>query len=215
MTMNRLIHGAVRRDFERLVSALGAVADGDTGRVKDLERAFGNLRNELTRHHQEEDRWIWPMLANVGVEPDLLAAMESEHQSMSAALAETRVVMDALAASGSATDARVARESVIRTQSVVERHLTHEEVELEPVLIPHFRSPEWKAVEKKLSRQPPRVAGSFFAWLTDGMSDPDRAFLRSTVPAPAISILKVVFGRRYNKDIAPVWRATSSQPGRS
>lgn len=215
MTMNRLIHGAVRRDLERLQSALGAVAEGDTGRAQDLARAFGNLRKELTRHHQEEDRWIWPMLANVGVEPALLEAMESEHQSMSAGLAETGGAMDAFAASGSATDATAARESVVRTQRVVERHLTHEEDELEPLLTPHLKSPEWKEVEKKLSRQPPLVAGSFFAWLTDGMSDSDLAFLRSKVPAPITTILARVFGRRYNKDIAPVWKATSSPPSRS
>ncbi len=97
---------------------------------------------------------------------------------------------------------------------MVEQHLSHEENDLEPALFPHLESPEWKAVEKKLSRQPPKVAGGFFAWLTDGMSDDGRAFLRSTVPRPVVFILKKGFGRRYDKEIAPVWRATtSSQPG--
>ena len=210
MTMNRLIHGAVRRDVDRLVVALGEVAANDVGRARDLERAFGNLRNELTHHHEGEDRWIWPMLAQVGVDPVLLATMESEHQSMSAALAETSAAMATFAVSGSATEAAAARESVVRTQIVVEQHLRHEEEDLEPVLVPHFESPEWKEVEKKLSRQPPRVAGPFFAWLTDGMSEKDRTFLRSAVPAPVVSIMKNVFGRRYNKDIAPVWQAKTS-----
>jgi len=58
--------------------------------------------------------------------------------------------------------------------------------------------------------KPPRVAGPFFAWLTDGMSEKDRTFLRSTVPAPVVSIMKNVFGRRYNKDIAPVWQGKTS-----
>ena len=89
MTMNRLIHDAVRRDLDRLTSALGSVADGDSDRARDLDRAFANLRNELTHHHEGEDRWIWPMLANAGIDADLLAAMESEHQAMSEALAET------------------------------------------------------------------------------------------------------------------------------
>jgi hemerythrin-like domain-containing protein len=207
LTMNRVIHDAVRRDLERLVLALEGVPDGDSARARDLERAFANLRNELTHHHEGEDRWIWPMLAKVGVDPDLLATMESEHHSMSEALAETGAAMKDFAASGSATDATAARESVVRAQSVVEQHLTHEEEDLEPVLIPHFESAEWKEVEKLLSRQPPSVAGPFFAWVTDGISDQDRTFLRSTVPTPVTFVLGRVFGRRYYRDIAPVWQA--------
>lgn len=207
--MNRLIHDAVRRDFARLVRALDEIGEGDRDRAQDLGRAYENLRNELTHHHQGEDRWIWPMLADVGVEPGLLEAMESEHQSMSAALVETSAAMDAFAVSASVSDAAAARESVVHTQSVVERHLTHEEEELEPVLIPHIDSPEWKEVEKKLSRQPPSVAGPFFAWLTDGMTGEGRTFLRSTVPAPVTLVLSRVFGRRYNRDIAPVWQRTA------
>lgn len=206
MTMNRLIHAAVRRDLDRLDSALADVADGDATRAKDLQRAFSNLRTELTRHHESEDRWIWPMLAGVGVDRDLLATMESEHHSMSTALAETAAAMESFAATGSAPDAAAARDSVARTRGVVEQHLTHEEEELEPVLIPHFESAEWKEVEKKLSRQPPFVAGAFFAWVTDGMSDEGRTFLRSTVPPPVTFILSRVFGRRYRRSIAPVWQ---------
>lgn len=206
MTMNRLIHAAVRRDFERLSSALERVDDGDRARAADLERAFANLRQELTQHHVGEDTYIWPMLAKSGVDADLLATMESEHQAMSQALAETSTAMTALARSGSAADAAAARTSVVTTQSVVERHLAHEETDVEPLIVARVETPEWKAVEKKLSRQPPSVAGPFFAWLTDGMTDENRAFLKKTVPAPVVAVLGKVFGRRYNREVAPVWR---------
>jgi hemerythrin-like domain-containing protein len=207
MTMNQLVHAAVRRDLDRLSSALGQLKDGDRSRAQALERAYTNLRRELTHHHEGEDTHIWPMLATVGVDRDLLDAMESEHHAMADALAETAVAMGAVAGSGSAADAAAARASVVRTQEVVERHFTHEEQELEPRLQPHLESAEWKAVERKLSRQPPGVAGRFFAWLTDGMSDDGRAFLRTTVPAPVVRVLAKTFGRSYYRDVAPVWRS--------
>ncbi|NEK58721.1 hemerythrin domain-containing protein [Geodermatophilus sabuli] len=207
MTMNRVIHAAVRRDLDRLDAALGQVADGDRTRARDLERAFANLRRELTHHHEGEDTHIWPMAATVGIDRGLLEAMESEHSAMADALAETAGAMTAFAASGSAADAATARASVVRTRAVVERHLSHEETELEPELSRHFETPAWKAVEKKLSRQPPGVAGRFFAWVTDGMSDEHRAFLRRTVPSPVVTVLARTFGRRYYKDVAPTWRA--------
>ena len=208
MTMNRLIHEAVRRDLQRLTTGLDDLAEGDRARAQDLERAYANLRGELTRHHEGEDTHIWPMLAGAGVDPDLLTTMEREHSAMSEALADTAVAMSALARSGSAADAAAARASLARTREVVEGHLTHEENDLEPQLTPLLETPEWKAVEKKLRREPPGVAGRFFAWLTDGMTDRGRAYLKATVPTPVVTVLGRVFGRRYNREIAPVWQAT-------
>jgi hemerythrin-like domain-containing protein len=206
LTMNRLIHAAVRRDLHRLSASLDTFRDGDKARAHDLDRAFVNLRRELTQHHEGEDTHIWPMLANAGVDGGLLSDMESEHHAMAEALSETGAAMTSFALSGSGADAASARASVVRTQAVVERHLSHEENELEPQLHPLTETPAWKAVEKKLSRQPPSVAGPFFAWLTDGMSDQHRAFLRTLIPGPVVTLLAKVFGRRYNRDIAPVWR---------
>ena len=207
MTMNRVIHGAVRRDLGRLSTALDGLRDGDRDRAQALDRAFANLRRELTQHHQGEDRHVFPMLTSLGVEPALIATMESEHSAMSDALVDTSAAMGALARSASAADAAAARASVVRTRAVVDQHLTHEEEELEPQLTPHLQSPEWKAVEKKLSRQPPGVAGRFFAWVTDGMSDEHRAYLKATVPTPVVVVLSRTFGRRYYRDVAPVWEA--------
>lgn len=206
LTMNRLIHAAVRRDLDRLFASLQTFPDGDTARARDLDRAYVNLRRELTHHHQGEDTHIWPMLAGAGVDPRLLQEMESEHAEMAEALSETGAAMTRLATTGSGVAAATARESVVRTRGVVERHLAHEEQELEPQLHPLLETPEWKAVEKKLSQQRPSVAGPFFAWVTDGMSQDHRAFLRTLIPAPVVTVLVTLFGRRYNRDIAPIWR---------
>src|SRR5689334_11506439 len=127
MTMNRVIHGAVRRDLARLDAALARFHEGDRARAAELERAFSFLRDELTRHHEGEDRHVWPMLGKQGVAADLLTTMESEHAAMAAALAETDEAMHRFAASASAADADAARASVARTREVTERHLEHEE----------------------------------------------------------------------------------------
>jgi hemerythrin-like domain-containing protein len=206
LTMNQVIHAAVRRDLDRLSAALATLKDGDTPRAQALERAYSNLHTELTHHHEGEDTHVFPMLGTIGVDKELLDAMEAEHHAMAEALAETAGAMSTVARSGSVADAAAAQASVVRTREVVERHLQHEENELEPQLAPHLESPEWKAVEKKLSRQPPGVAGRFFAWLTDGMSDEHRAFLKKTVPSPVVTVLAKTFGRRYYRDVAPVWK---------
>jgi Hemerythrin HHE cation binding domain len=210
VTMNALIHRAVRRDLGRLAAALDPWRDGDRARARDLERAFANLRRELTHHHEGEDAHVWPYLAGTGVGAELLGEMESEHAAMATALAETGTALGTLAGTGATADAAAARASVARTRAVVDAHLDHEEAELEPLLHGHEGTAEWKAVTAKLRHRSPGDAGSFFAWLTDGISGADRAALRATVPAPVVVVLSRVFGRRYTRQIAPVWRGQAA-----
>jgi hypothetical protein len=47
--------------------------------------------------------------------------------------------MTVLALTGSAADAKTARDSVAGTQAVVDQHLTHEESEFEPLLRPYLK----------------------------------------------------------------------------
>jgi hemerythrin-like domain-containing protein len=212
MTMNRLIHQAVRRDLTRLESALADAPDGDAARARQLDRAYANLHRELTRHHEGEDRYVFPYLAQVGLPADLLTAMDDEHHAMADAIGHTRGAMTAYAASGSATDAESARASVARTRVVVDRHLDHEEVDVEPLLEPHLGTEGWKTVEKNLRRASPVVIGRFFAWLQDGMTEDGRSYLRSTIPPPVTTVFSKVAGRGYHRDIASTWR-TGAAPG--
>jgi iron-sulfur cluster repair protein YtfE (RIC family) len=97
MSMNRVIHHAVRRDLARLEAALASAPDGDVTRAVRLDRAYDNLHRELTRHHEGEDAFVFPFLAEVGLPSDLLAAMDHEHHDMADALGQTRAAMAAYA----------------------------------------------------------------------------------------------------------------------
>ena len=44
-------------------------------------------------------------------------------------------------------------------------------------------------------------------WLTDAMTADHRAFLRTLVPMPVVVLLAKLFGRRYYREVAAVWRA--------
>jgi hemerythrin-like domain-containing protein len=205
MTMNRVIHAAVRRDLARLELALESAPDGDRARAAQLQRAYANLFDELKHHHEAEDRWVFPMMSKLVDDQALLAEMDAEHHAMAEALAETAGAMQRFATSGSAHDAARARESVIRTQAVVGNHLDHEENEFEPLVDPHLESAEWKEVEKKLRSQPLGQVGRFMAWLQDGMEPETRRYLRSAIPPPVLFLLGRVVGRSYHREIAPVW----------
>ncbi len=207
MTMNRVIHAAVRRDLDRLASALGAARDGDRARARQLHAAFVNLHDQLKHHHEGEDTHVFPFLARVEGATELVEVMETKHEAMADALADARTAVDTYAMTASAADAQAARAAVVSANGVVERHLDHEENELEPLMLPHLETPEWKAVEKRL--RPPSLtqSGRFMAWVQDGMAERERTYLRSTIPVPVTFLLSRLAGRSYHRDVAPAWQA--------
>lgn len=206
MTMNRVIHAAVRRDLGRLESALATAADGDRARARQLQAAYANLHDQLKHHHEGEDTHVFPFLARVGGATELVGVMETEHQAMADALAGARTAMDTYASTGSAGDAHAARDAVVRANDVVERHLHHEENDLEPLMLPHLETLEWRAVEKQLRPASLAESGRFMAWVQDGMRDEERAYLRSRIPAPVTFLLSRLAGRSYYRDVAPAWQ---------
>jgi hemerythrin-like domain-containing protein len=207
LTMNQVIHGAVRRDLGRLATALETAPDGDVARAGDLHRAYAHLHGQLKHHHEQEDQHVFPALRRLGIDPALLEEMDSEHGAMSDALDTTAAAMRRYAGTGAAADASSARAELERTRAVVERHLAHEEAELEPLMLPHLESEEWKRAERGLRKAPPTTTGRFFAWITDGMEPESRSYLRSAIPAPVVFVFSKVLGRQYHRTVAPVWQS--------
>ncbi|GAB2772706.1 hypothetical protein GCM10027039_37650 [Terrabacter koreensis] len=209
MTMNRVIHAAVRRDLDRLASALASVRDGDRARARQLRAAYANLHDQLKHHHEGEDTHVFPFLAKVEGATELVEVMEAEHHEMADALAGARTAIDTYAATATSGDAHAAKDAIVAANDVVERHLHHEEDELEPLMLPHMETPEWKVVEKKLRPTSITESGRFMAWVQDGMGERERTYLRSTIPVPVTFLLSRLAGRSYHRDVAPTWQSST------
>lgn len=206
MSMNQIIHAAVRRDVARTEQALRALSEGDSARARQLQLAWQNLVRELTHHHEAEDDLIWPFLLARGVDAGLMDAMEAEHAAMKTALAEAGRAIDEVVAEPTAARASGAADTVSRTSTVINDHLEHEERDVEPLVAQHLEDPEWKAVEKKLRPAGLANAGSALAWMQDGAGPRELAALKETIPAPVVTVVSRVFGRRYAREVAPTWR---------
>jgi len=206
MSMNKAIHGAVRRDLTRFLDALDSFRDGDRRRAEQLATAWANFDDQLTRHHQGEHEIAWPALEAVGVSRELIAQMDQEHDRLAEALAAARGALAALRSSGSAADAAAAREAVARVEMVAVEHLDHEEAEIEPIYLAKRDDPAIKAMGRQFGRVSPPIAGTFFAWVTDGATPEEIAAIKENIPGPILAIINGVFGRKYRREIAPVWR---------
>ena len=206
MSMNKVIHGAVRRDIARLKAGLAAFTDGDRTRAAELHRGWVFFDDELTRHHEGEHRIAWPALLAVGIEQTTLDQWDDEHDAMATALAEGRTAMAALAASATRADAVAAAAAIDKVDQVAGTHLTNEEAVSEPVYAQHHDHPAIKEMGKKFGRdQPLRTGAEFMAWVQHGASPEEMAALKGSVPGPVLAIVPKLFGRRYYKEIAPIW----------
>ncbi len=206
MSMNKAIHGAVRRDLRRFVDALGAFPPGDTQRAKQLHTAWSNFADQLHHHHTDEHAIAWPALVAVGVPRDTIATMDEEHEAMAAALDEAGTAMERLSRAPNVGESRAALTAVKRLRDVTVAHLDHEEAEIEPVLLAKHDTPEMKAMGREFGKVSPMRGGRFFAWVLDGASPQERATVRGEVPGPVLAIIGGIFGLGYRRRIAPVWR---------
>ncbi|MFL6070468.1 MAG: hemerythrin domain-containing protein [Actinomycetes bacterium] len=207
MSMNTAIHAAFRRDLNRFVDALDRFPAGNRTRAAQLAAAWANFDDQLTHHHKGEHEIAWPHLRALGMSDELLAAMDSEHDEMAAALAKARSAMGALAASASGPDAEAAKSAVITLQAATVKHLDHEEAEFEPVYLSQKNSAEMQAMGKEFAKVSPSRGGRFFAWVTDGATEEEKQTVTGNVPAPVLAVIGGIFGRGYRKNIAPIWRS--------
>ena len=204
MSMNKVIHGAFRRDLDRFVAALEAFPDGDATRAVALGRAWANFDEQLTNHHEGEHRVAWPHLERAGIARELLDQMDAEHDVMATAKSAARTAMDDLQREPSRGRADAARAAMEDLRAATTTHLDHEEGELETFYVENPDHPEVKAMEGEFRKQSPAVGGRFFAWLTDGITPEARASIK--VPGVVLAVLIGLFGRGYRRDVAPVWR---------
>jgi hypothetical protein len=205
MSMNKVIHGAFRRDLDRFVAALGSFRAGDQQRADELNTAWANFDDQLTHHHEGEHTIAWPALQKAGVSPDLLAAMDAEHDTMAQALVSTRAAMTDLANTPGREQADRAQAAFEQLRTVTVAHLDHEEEELEQMYLDNKDHPAIVEMGKAFAKVSPARGGRFFAWVLDGATDDQRAAISDSVPGPVLKLVTGIFGRGYRKQVAPVW----------
>jgi Hemerythrin HHE cation binding domain len=200
LTLNTVIHAAVRRDVARFQQAMADFPVGSRERAAQLEMAWQNLDHQLYHHHHGEETIFWPALRELGADESLVGDLGGEHERLAEAMKLTRNAMSALASDPAEANVDQARAAFDTLGDVVDTHFTHEERDLEPMLAGVIASPEWNRAQAQIRKtQGPAATGVMVAWLLDN-ADPDaRTFVRHEIPRPAVFVLSHVLGRSYKK----------------
>jgi hypothetical protein len=206
LSMNTVIHAAVRRDLGRFTAALESFPVGSEQRAKELNHAWLHLDHQLYHHHHSEDTIFWPALIEVGADAELMTDLGAEHDRMAAAMTGVRTAMSALAADPSGASVEQAKTAMAELKAAVESHFAHEERDLDPFMVANMAAPPMQRAAKKIrTAQSPIQAGNYLAWLQDGADADVRAFLGKQIPKPVLVIFSRLLGRSYTKGVAPVW----------
>jgi Hemerythrin HHE cation binding domain len=206
MSMNKLIHAAIRRDLARFTGALASFPEGSKHRAVKLATAWKFFYLELDNHHRGEHNIAWPALRAVGVNQGVLDQMDAEHERLADALRRADGAFSALEKAPTKASADAAGEAVTALRDTIEEHFQHEEAEIESIYFAKRDTPEIKAMGRKFARRNPLRSGDFFAWLENGASPDERKALRESVPPPVVAVFNHVLGQRYHRIVAPVWR---------
>jgi hemerythrin-like domain-containing protein len=204
-TMNTIIHAAFRRDLRRLGEALERFPSGSRARADQITAAWKNISFQLHVHHQDEERLFWPAFLELGVDPGLVAELESEHGQMVDALGGAERAMETFSTNTSAINVASARAAAAELARVLHDHLTHEERDLEPFGAEHHDTRQHKAAVAQARKSHTEGAGTFFAWLADTDDPAIPAALRRQVPRPVLFLLTTLGGRSYKRDAAAAW----------
>jgi hemerythrin-like domain-containing protein len=205
-SMNTVIHAAFRRTLDRFDDALASFPASSRQRANELSRAWDFFAHELHDHHRYEEEFFWPALALTGADLSSVAELDSEHDAMRTALDQATEAMGRLHANPSAGNATTARSSVATLSDVLLGHLEHEERDLEPISVRYANTKPMKNALAQVKKAHLTKMGNHVEWLQDGATDADKAGLRREIPGPVVFLFGTVAGRRYRKEVAPVWR---------
>jgi hemerythrin-like domain-containing protein len=205
-SLNTVTHAAFRRTLDRFDAALAAFPAGSRQRADELTRAWDFFAHEVHDHHHYEEQFFWPALSQTDADLSSLAELDSEHDAMRAALDTASAAMTGLAGDASPKQAVGARHAVAALRTVLVGHLEHEEQDLEPISVSYATTKPMKAALAKVKKAHLTKMGNFVEWFQDGATDADKAGLRREIPGPVVFLFGTLAGRRYRKQIAPVWR---------
>lgn len=205
LTMNTVVHAAFRRTIARFDNALADFPAGDQRRADQLKTAWDFFEDELHHHHGYEEDFFWPALQQTDADLTAVAELDTEHDAMRDALETASRAMGVLQAGPGAAAAHDAHAAVANLGTVLLDHLAHEERDLEPISAAYQDAPPMKKALGQVKKAHLKSMGNFVEWLQDGADESDLAGMRKELPPPVIFLFGRIAGRRYRREIAPVW----------
>ncbi|MGY1744150.1 hemerythrin domain-containing protein [Blastococcus sp. SYSU D00695] len=200
-----LMHHAFRRDVDAFAAVGPTITAGDRRRWRRVAGRFAFFCSVLHRHHSGEDRAMWPLLAERGADPAVLAALEADHAGIDPLLDAMRADLDALAA-GAGTEVRDRfTATAVGLRDSLKTHLAREESEGMALVQQHLTQEDWERLDREVFKKDyaPREIPAVAGWVAQGLTDD--VLRRMPDSGPVLLAIARVMGRRAARRDARVF----------
>jgi hypothetical protein len=212
--MMGIVHDALRRDLERMLSVL-TTQPFPSGRQR---RALGEhavwLMDLLHTHHTTEDEGLWPLVRdrNPAAGP-LLDSLDADHRRIEPAIPEVTAAGQRYAAT-TTDEARADLVGALEAlMTVLLPHLDREVNEGMPVVSASITQVDWHSWDQKYNLRSKSLSqlGMEGHWVVDGIDPEALEYVKNAIPAVVRFILQVRFGRAYRRRAAARWTPGASR----
>ncbi|MGW4244791.1 hemerythrin domain-containing protein [Nocardia sp. NPDC004722] len=178
-----LAHRAMLRDLDRVQRTAATLATTtNPARAQALSAYIDRLAFLIHHHHDGEDQYLWPRLAEAGADREALELLASEHSDLADLLTAWHHAARNPALDGASATRLAALTCELRTH--LADHAADEERELLDQLAPSLDEKTWKGFENHMRTTAPLWTLRFMpAWLRSvATPDDDRG-----VPVPLVA----------------------------
>jgi hemerythrin-like domain-containing protein len=214
LTMVRLIHRGLRRDFRFLIDGLRSLTPGDHERAGCLVNYSEFLIFQLERHHLMEDENLLPLL-----EPKLVGQPEAARGLANARRQHREIdeVVERLprAVSQFLDTAKNSAEMLEMGELLIARldeHLDDEERDIFPLFEQHLTSREFARFERAAKQEMGlRGATTFFPWVLHGATRQEEAQILGPLPMPLRLLCRWKWQPVYERQLSATFAITTAR----
>lgn len=160
----------------------------------------------LHTHHEAEDTYLWPKLADrARPHGDLVRKMEAQHRAAALGSQQVQGLAEQWQGSPSSSATTGLAAALARLSDVLAEHLNDEEAEILPLVREHVTVAEWEELGREsFAKFPRRVRPIMMGLLMEDATPGDRALFLSKAPLPARLSWPTVGERAYRRYISRV-----------
>jgi iron-sulfur cluster repair protein YtfE (RIC family) len=166
LTSIAVIHRAIRQDLRRLADRLAEITGhvGPPTQARAIGRYATALFAEIRRHHDNEDRILWPVIAATAGQAVDLTPLTDDHRAIEAAIGTaSQVLASCDAGVGNPPELCAA---VTKLRDMLDEHIADEELQILPAMRRYVPSGTYRRCERQIQRKASLTSRRFTAsWL--------------------------------------------------
>ncbi|WP_225854293.1 hemerythrin domain-containing protein [Micromonospora sp. ALFpr18c] len=193
-----MVHIVFRREFGLLPQLVRDVRPDDVKRAEVVGAHAALMCQQLHLHHEGEDVYLWPLLAERGgaEAAAVVPTMQAQHHAIEQAY--TAVVALLPAWRRTARDGNILADALERLGAAATEHMAMEEAEILPLAEKYVTAAEWAQLGEHTMRDlPKKVLPLSFGM---AMYEGDPAVIKAVLahaPLPARLLMPVIAPRSY------------------